>query len=125
MNYFTCTICIVSKPENEFYLRTGKGRYRPGSRRKECKACYSIKNRIRKHGVSEDDYKSLLALQEGACGICHKVPEDSVLSVDHDHQTGKIRGLLCNNCNVAIGLLNDSLDNLRNAYDYLEKASKI
>lgn len=45
----------------------------------------------------------------------------SRLSVDHDHQTGKIRGLLCNNCNRAIGLLKDSSDILYKAAKYIEK----
>lgn len=53
------------------------------------------------------------------CAVCKETPTDS-LRVDHDHQTGAVRGLLCRNCNVALGLLKDSHDRVRTLLDYLE-----
>jgi len=70
------------------------------------------------------DYDKLNASQNGLCAICNE-PEtyyrNKVLSVDHDHETGRIRGLLCNTCNRALGLLKDNKNVLINAIKYLEK----
>jgi hypothetical protein len=72
------------------------------------------KNRhyIRKYGISAEQYNELLELQNGVCKLC-KQPEHirstsasnpvKRLAVDHDHNTGKVRGLLCHNCNVMLG----------------------
>src|SRR6185437_14192734 len=63
--------------------------------------------RCRKYGVTHDDYMEMLAKQNGVCAICN-LPERSAktaaLSVDHDHSTGKVRGLLCVRCNAMIGM---------------------
>lgn len=65
--------------------------------------------------------------QGGVCAICNQ-PEThtssrsrrvKMLAIDHDHKTGHIRGLLCNNCNRAIGLLGDDIETLLNAVEYL------
>lgn len=62
----------------------------------------------RRFGITFDQYNEMLAKQNGGCLICGK-PEKSgrPLSVDHDHKTGRVRGLLCSNHNTAIGLLGD------------------
>lgn len=79
----------------------------------------------RKFGIDEDEYESLMHAQGGVCAICSqpetKVSRGSVsaLSVDHDHETGKIRGLLCSSCNVGLGYFRDDLELLSNAIDYL------
>jgi hypothetical protein len=75
----------------------------------------------RLYGLTLDEYQDMLAKQNGKCAIC-AVHEDSVtrkFSVDHDHKTGKIRGLLCNNCNTGIGNLRDSIELLEQAIRYL------
>lgn len=60
--------------------------------------------------------------QDGLCAICNRVCKVLVkLSIDHDHATGKIRGLLCKSCNSALGLFEDNVDFLRSAIDYLLK----
>ena len=59
--------------------------------------------------------------QDGLCAICERHPEDGVLRVDHDHSTGKIRGLLCRHCNLALGNMSDDVSLLRKAIAYLEK----
>jgi len=72
-----------------------------------------------------DDYQQLLTEQGGVCQICKCPPKEnsaknmSQLRVDHCHETGKVRGLLCHSCNVAIGHLGDNLSTLQNAILYL------
>ena len=76
------------------------------------------------YGLSIDAFNSLLAGQGGVCAICGSTnwlgPHGSP-SVDHDHTTGKIRGILCHNCNVAIGFIQDDPKIALSMADYLEK----
>ena len=69
--------------------------------------------------ITNEEYESKYAKQEGKCSIC-KESFDS-LCVDHNHDTGEIRGLLCKKCNLGLGNLKDSLELLRNAIDYLKE----
>lgn len=68
-----------------------------------------------------EEYNKLLELQNSSCGICGGKDSAKRLAVDHDHETGKIRGLLCSKCNRALGYLNDDKELLRKAISYLEK----
>jgi hypothetical protein len=76
-----------------------------------------------KFGITLEDKKKILADQNGACGICKKPLEmtgrDS--NVDHCHNSGKVRGVLCRLCNVALGQFKDSIEILQSAIDYLKK----
>lgn len=79
------------------------------------------------YGLTLQDYENLYVAQGGLCAICSR-PETKKLAgkllrlcVDHNHTTGKVRGLLCSRCNVAIGLLNDDLLMLQAATEYLRK----
>ena len=81
----------------------------------------------RKFGVSTEWYDDTLKAQGGVCAICAK-PETAVrlgkllpLSVDHDHVTGKVRGLLCTSCNIGIGALQDDPTIMRTATNYVER----
>ncbi len=81
--------------------------------------------RHKKYGITKQEYDKLLEQQNGACAICGN-PETKThkgvkldLCVDHDHETGEIRGLLCKACNTALGLFRDNIENLSNAIDYL------
>jgi len=78
----------------------------------------------RKHGITLEEYNGLLAEQHGRCKICLTTHSNrrttNRLAVDHDHNTGLIRGLLCESCNRAIGLLKDNPSLLRKAAEYLE-----
>ncbi len=75
------------------------------------------------YGISEKDYQRMLMVQDGTCAICPVEPTSgNPLHVDHDHKSGKIRGLLCWSCNTAIGQLRDDPLTLRNAITYLETA---
>ena len=70
-----------------------------------------------------EEYEALLVKQEYRCGICktHTSELPKSLAVDHDHETGEIRGLLCMNCNLGIGKLRDSIDLLKSAIEWLSK----
>jgi hypothetical protein len=68
------------------------------------------------YGISLNDYQEMLTSQNGLCAICGN---NDRLNVDHDHATKRIRGLLCNNCNLAIGYMRDSVASLRSAIKYL------
>lgn len=64
-------------------------------------------HRRRKYGLSEPDYKRMLTAQRGCCALCGEMPDNKTfqrrIHVDHDHETGQVRGLLCFPCNVALG----------------------
>ena len=77
----------------------------------------------RAYGISLEDYTEMLSEQEGCCAICmrHHSLFTRKLSVDHDHQTGKIRGLLCKDCNTSLGQFNDDVDTLLKAVSYLNR----
>lgn len=77
------------------------------------------------YGISLDEYEEMLLSQRGLCKIC-ELPERHMkrgkvcaLSVDHDHKTGVVRGLLCNNCNRALGLFGENASVLESARRYL------
>ena len=75
-----------------------------------------------KYGISLNDYEQMLEEQNGCCAICkaHYTKFSKLLAVDHCHKTGKIRGLLCINCNTALGKFKDNPFVLQTAIDYLE-----
>jgi hypothetical protein len=76
----------------------------------------------RDYGITLAGYQALFDAQSGLCAICQK-PEKfkRSLSVDPDHGTGEVRGLLCGDCNTSLGKFGDSIQVLRNAVAYLEK----
>jgi hypothetical protein len=86
----------------------------------------------RKYGITLEKYKELVEAQNGVCKICGGITPNRdwkdgrkqwlQLFVDHDHKTGKIRGLLCNTCNVGISLLKDDIRLLESAIRYLKES---
>lgn len=141
-----CSVCKTIYPNSNFYKdkRTTSGLSR------RCKSCWSSKSydsrRKRpnfkserytnfrshmlraKYNITQDDYDKMLSLQNGKCAICKCEPnswhgnnEYGHLFVDHNHMTGKIRGLLCQLCNSGLGQFKDSVANLKEAIKYLEK----
>lgn len=73
------------------------------------------------YGIDLAEYTRLLTLQAGRCAICRNRPQSERLAVDHDHQNGKVRGLLCARCNhELLGAAHDSVAILKNAVAYLE-----
>lgn len=73
---------------------------------------------LQQYGITTKKFAELEASRDGRCWICGILPK-TVLSVDHDHTTGKVRGLLCRNCNFALGALRDSAENCQRAISYL------
>lgn len=77
-------------------------------------------------GINADQYEAMLIEQNYACAICHKLDICSRdLAVDHCHVTKKVRGLLCTNCNMALGKFQDNLQNLLNAIEYLKREYEV
>jgi hypothetical protein len=77
----------------------------------------------RNYGITIEEFDSMLASQDGTCAICYAEPRPGKRNfhVDHDHETGKVRGILCHNCNTAVGLLDENLERLSAATSYLRK----
>lgn len=75
------------------------------------------------YGMTIEDYNQMFLKQEGCCAICneHQSNLEATFNVDHDHATGKIRGLLCRNCNTGIGLLQDNFQICLSAAKYLQE----
>lgn len=85
---------------------------------------YSRKARLRKYyNMTVEEYNILFDGQEGRCAICgiHQDDFKERLSVDHNHATGKVRGLLCNDCNRMLGGSKDSVESLTKAIEYLNR----
>ena len=86
---------------------------------------------MKQYGIGIADVENLLEEHNHQCGICFskgfKMHESAQfdLVVDHCHDTGKVRGVLCHNCNRAVGLLKDNIEVLKNAISYLEGATTI
>jgi hypothetical protein len=125
----TCKICLTEKNKSEFYYGT-----------LTCKPCYNKKSiawtkanpdKVKvsrrkfklkeKYGISVEEYDKMYAEQNGVCYICHKEHLRRPLNVDHCHKTGKVRKLLCDKCNMALGLLDDSIELLDRLQKYLKE----
>jgi hypothetical protein len=75
-----------------------------------------------RYGITNEVYESMLEAQNGLCAICRSSSpgdKDSYFHVDHCHLTKKVRGLLCNKCNIGLGYFNDNPDSLKAAINYL------
>ena len=125
-----CHKCGRFMPVSEFYInrktRDGLQAYccdcmRMGARlwyeenREQDPEKVSATNRKKKYGLLPDQYQQTLEIQNGLCAICG---ESRKLNVDHDHKTGKVRGLLCQTCNLLVNK-NINTDILRSAIKYL------
>jgi len=81
---------------------------------------------LRKYGLTVEQYDSMVEQQGSRCAICHgpdpKTNGGQHWCVDHDHATGKVRGLLCHDCNIGLGKFRDDPDLLRRAADYLARS---
>lgn len=128
----TCFTCGEEKPTDDFYAN-----------RRNCKACiresqrrfrYSTpgynhsRNLKRRYGISVDEYQTLIANQNFACPICEvEIPDTLEYKgrrpsvVDHNHETGDVRGILCSKCNLVLGHARESTDILYKAIVYLSE----
>jgi hypothetical protein len=104
-------------PEKNKAQRQASAKRNVGTRR-----AYRLKNT---YGMTVEQYESMLDEQDGRCAICRSDrpggPRTPIFTVDHDHDTGRVRGLLCSSCNRALGLLRDDPEVLRLAIGYLER----
>jgi hypothetical protein len=126
--YKWCTSCSEVLPLDRFYrdesTRSGRMAY--------CKQCTAVSNREwcennpgfgwrrhlkKQYGLTENDYQQMLAKQQRACALCQV--SGKRLHVDHDHATGRVRGLLCSGCNMALGKFRDSPELLLRAARYV------
>lgn len=82
----------------------------------------SIQKRTRTHHISDAEFRAMLAAQNNLCAIgAHEFGEGRRTFVDHDHKTGRVRGILCPKHNTAIALLGDSVDGVYAALEYLNR----
>ena len=116
----TCKQCQAS------YFKRYKERNQAELRRKwreASKKYYTPENARRKHlsryGMTTEDYDNMYDDQDGKCAICKRAIQ---LVVDHCHDSGNVRGLLCNGCNLGIGYFEDSPDRLIGAIKYINNA---
>lgn len=113
--------------------------YRERNYEKVCKSARDYARRIRKekpeechkkdrkvallkyYGITENEYNNLYKKQNGVCAICggKQRKNNKYFCIDHDHKTKKVRGLLCHNCNVALGLINENKEILKKMIEYL------
>ena len=82
---------------------------------------YDRSRTIQQYGISLDTYNKILEHQGGGCAICGTPPNGRSLAVDHCHETSKVRGLLCSDCNTSIGKLGDTAENVQRAVRYLSQ----
>lgn len=85
---------------------------------------YRAYNRARfrqyKYGITYEEFHAMIDAQDNVCSICKKSNGRQVLYVDHDHKTGRIRGLLCHTCNTFLGRIDDSIETLEYMIEYLD-----
>jgi len=79
------------------------------------------KTLLRRYGLTVEQFEEMAKLQDHRCLICRN--GERTLFVDHDHNSGRVRGLLCSQCNAGIGLLGDDIERLGSAIDYLRQRS--
>jgi nitrate/TMAO reductase-like tetraheme cytochrome c subunit len=124
-----CPDCVLKRnaegrkknPEIQERFKVYKRKYNKTSRAKALHVA-------RTYGMSMDDYREIVRRQGGVCAICREYPLTDVPSqvthIDHCHETGKVRGVLCTNCNRGLGLLGESSIRLQQALDYLNGGNR-
>jgi hypothetical protein len=105
-------VCLACKRENG-------AKYRAKNRER-----IRIKTRVGRYDITIDELDELWSKQSGCCAICGEALDTEKYRIDHDHTSGKVRGILCHSCNTGIGLLQDSPKILFNAMEYLKNARK-
>jgi len=134
-----CKECGELKPHSDFpYNTTYRDNIRPNCipcrRKYEVKQYHKHKHKKpydyekdkdsklkRAYGISFQEYKEMLAAQEGKCAICgtQDMGKRKAFAVDHCHTCNEVRGLLCSPCNTAIGLLREDLNTMKRAMEYV------
>jgi hypothetical protein len=122
-----CRDCGDVKPLSAFQWRKETGKYR-----NICNTCRHFTNTKRLYGIDRKAFYALREAQGYKCAICKVGEEDAKyahqiltpLVVDHDHETGVVRGLLCMGCNFMLGKAKDNTDTLQSAIEYLKVTRK-
>ena len=104
-----CRACNIEKTQSDFSRLTPEQR-----------SLYNFRSQLRKYGLTPESYSQLLGKQGGVCAICSKQEKNKRLAVDHDHKSGKVRGLLCGQRNTGLGKFYDNVDTLSKAILYLQ-----
>jgi hypothetical protein len=131
MQTMECKKCVTDLPLDNYYFNKN-GKYKRQNVCKKCMNIYDYKtdknHKLKKaYGITLDEYNKLLSKQKNKCSICQidnngKYRNKArAFAVDHCHNTNKIRGLLCSDCNIALGLLKDNTKYLQSAINYLNK----
>ena len=111
----TCRSCGVQHPLSHFNIHSN------GNPRKQCKNCERNRHYKRSYGINIEDYERMYAEQGGVCKIC-SLPANhnsTHLCIDHCHETGKVRALLCDKCNRGLGYFKDDTRLLKRAAHYI------
>lgn len=116
LNYM-CKSCMNQASKDYHKNNPAKGRHSPQA--KENKKWATIK---RKYGITKEQHAALFAKQGNVCAICGNVPRK--ICVDHDHITDQVRGLLCLDCNLAVGLMKDKPEWVQQMVHYLQNYDK-
>lgn len=115
-----CGKCKKEKDFSEFY----KNKSTKSGFTSSCKICHSKSNKkthyYTTYGITIEEYNTMLKNQDNKCKICNSLKGARNLHIDHCHETGKVRGLLCANCNTGIGNLKDNIELLEKAINYLK-----
>ncbi len=108
-----CNRCLLTLPASAFYQDKSSS----NGLHVMCKACIKWSNLEKRYGITEEAYKDFLERQGGLCAICRGLM--SPPHVDHCHSSGKVRGLLCSECNLGLGKFKDNPEFLSRATSYL------
>lgn len=112
----TCSRCGKTRPIEEY----NRNPHSKGGRARICKDCVRDTRLKRLYGLDPHTVAQLLQTQNGTCAICKKPFGNKTPFVDHDHKTGRVRALLCRECNISLGILKESPKRIRAAATYLE-----
>jgi hypothetical protein len=106
------------RAQNKHKVAESRRKYRAAHPRKQAND-----NLLRRYGITIEDRDRMLASQGGCCAACGTPVNTSLKewSVDHDHVTHRVRGILCHHCNVALGMVYDDIEILKFLIEYLEK----
>lgn len=106
-----CSVCLVNHPVSEYHKKKS-------TVQEICKSCKSVQLRAKEYGLSQDDVRELL---KQPCNACGAVVTGRTAHIDHCHKFGHVRGLLCMNCNTALGAVNDDIARLKALIAYLQR----
>lgn len=128
--YTICRGCVrCAKTKNYNRYKKDPEKWLAYNRTYTKKNAYSRKrNLANKFNLTLEQYDEMFKSQNGVCAICQNptmIKIERRLAVDHDHSTGKVRGLLCDHCNRGLGFFKDNIDNLYKAIKYLDQNSAV